>query len=157
MAHQPSLPPDFVDLLAAFARAEVRYLVIGGYAVGYHDRPRTTKDLDLLIDPAPENVQRMCAAVQEFGAAPGVIADLKASSTDEIVWMGHPPLRVDFLKQIAGVDFAGAWSRRVVDAWSSVPVLIMSLEDLIAAKRATGRPQDLIDARNLERAGPSGR
>jgi hypothetical protein len=152
----PSLPQDFVELLAAFGRADVRYLVIGGYAVGYHDRPRTTKDLDLLLDPAPDNLRRACEALSEFGAPAEVVGHLLAARADEIVWMGRPPLRVDFLKDAPGVDFPGAWARRVADTWSGVPVWIMSVDDLVRAKRAAGREQDLIDARNLERARTDG-
>lgn len=70
------LPQDFADLLAAFAAAEVRYLVIGGYAVGVHDRPRTTKDLDLLLDANPGNLQKVCGALTEFGAPDSVLRDL---------------------------------------------------------------------------------
>ena len=70
MASTPKLPPDFVDLLAAFADAEVRYLVIGGYAVGYHNRPRATKDLDLLLADDPDNIEQACRALSAFGASP---------------------------------------------------------------------------------------
>ena len=100
--HAPSLPLDFVDLLAAFGSAEVRYLIIGGYAVGYHDRPRTTKDLDILLDPAPENIRRACRALLEFGAHVDIAAHLEAAVDDEVVWMGHPPVRVDLLKDAPG-------------------------------------------------------
>jgi len=149
---KPNLPSDFAELLAAFADADVRYLIIGGYAVGYHDRPRTTKDLELLLDPAPENLQRTCDALKHFGAPASVIADLVAAKDDEIVWMGIPPLRVDFLRQAAGVSFRDAWARRVIDEWNGVRVSIIAFDDLVEAKRAAGREQDLIDARNLERA-----
>jgi len=152
--HEPSLPLDFVDLLAAFGNAEVRYLIIGGYAVGYHDRPRTTKDLDILLDPAPDNIRRACRALLEFGAHVDIAAHLEAAVDDEVVWMGHPPVRVDFLKDAPGVDFAEAWGRRVAGVWNGVPVNVISRDDLIRSKRASGREQDLIDARNLERAGP---
>ncbi len=152
--HGPNLPLDFVDLLAVFGRAEVRYLIIGGYAVGYHDRPRTTKDLDLLLDPAPENIRRACGALVEFGAHADIVTHLQAAVEDEVVWMGHPPVRVDFLKDAPGVDFAEAWERRIADSWNGVPVMVISRDDLIRAKQASGREQDLIDARNLERARP---
>lgn len=152
--HPPNLPLDFVDLLAAFASAEVRYLVIGGYAVGYHDRPRTTKDLDILLDPAPENISRACRALLEFGAHADIAAHLAAAVDDEVVWMWHPPVRVDLLKDAPGVNFADAWERRVVDVWNGVPAILISRDDLIRSKRASGREQDLIDARNLERAEP---
>jgi hypothetical protein len=149
--HGPNLPLDFVDLLAAFGRADVRYLIIGGYAVGYHDRPRTTKDLDLLLDPAPENIRRACRALLEFGAHNDIAAHLEAAVEDEVVWMGHPPIRVDFLKDAPGVSFPDAWTRRVSTTWSGVPVTVISRDDLIRSKRASGREQDLIDARSLER------
>lgn len=148
---KPNLPADFAELLQAFADAEVRYLVIGGYAVGYHDRPRTTKDLDLLLDPDADNVSRACDALHRFGAPASVVADLKAAGGDEIVWMGRPPLRVDFLKRVPGVDFTKAWTRRIVDEWNGAVVSIISRGDLVAAKRAAGREQDLVDAKNLER------
>jgi hypothetical protein len=151
--HGPNLPLDFVDLLAAFGRADVRYLIIGGYAVGYHDRPRTTKDLDLLLDPAPENIHRACRALLEFGAHNDIAAHLEAAVEDEVVWMGHPPIRVDFLKDAPGVSFPDAWTRRVATTWSGVPVTVISRDDLIRSKRASGREQDLIDARSLERIG----
>ena len=148
----PNLPLDFVDLLAAFGRADVRYLIVGGYAVGYHDRPRTTKDLDILLDPALENIQRTCSALLAFGAPANIAAHLEAALNDEVVWMGHPPVRVDFLKDAPGVNFAEAWARRVADTWQGVRVMVIAREDLIRSKRASGREQDLIDARNLERA-----
>jgi len=151
---QPTLPQDFVDLLEAFARADIRYLVIGGYAVGYHDRPRTTKDLDILLDPAPDNIQRACRALLEFGAHPDIAAHLEAAVEDEVVWMGHPPVRVDLLKDAPGVDFSTAWARRAAVTWNGVSVAVLSRDDLIRSKRASGREQDLIDARNLERARP---
>lgn len=128
---RPNLSADFVDLLAAFAGADVRYLVIGGYAVGYHDRPRTTKDLDLLLDPDPANVERACDALRTFGAPDTVIADLAAANDEEIVWMGVPPLRVDFLKRARGIDFPEAWSRRVSVEWSGARVFLISRDDLV--------------------------
>ena len=73
----PDLPADFVELLAAFDRAEVHYLVIGGYAVGYHDRPRTTKVLDLLLDAAPDNLRRASEALADFGARRASAATLR--------------------------------------------------------------------------------
>jgi hypothetical protein len=151
---QPILPLDFVDLLLAFGRADVRYLIIGGYAVGYHDRPRTTKDLDLLLDPASDNIHRASRALLDFGAPAEIAAHLEAAVADEVVWMGHPPIRVDLLKDAPGVDFAAAWTRRVNTVWNGVAVTLIGRDDLIRSKRASGREQDLIDARNLERAWP---
>lgn len=154
---KPKLPADFVELLTAFGAADVRYLVIGGYAVGYHDRPRTTKDLDLLLDADPDNVRKACAALREFAVPESVLSDLATAEPDEIVWMGRAPLRVDFLQQAPGIDFAAAWDQREVVDWGGAPVNVVGLDDLIASKRAAGREQDLIDAKNLERASKPGR
>jgi hypothetical protein len=101
---------------------------------------------------APVGMDRQLVRRDRLGAPPGVIADVAAATHDEIVWLGHPPLRVDLLKHAARVEFAAAWHRRVVDDWGGVAVSIISLEDLVEAKRASGCEQDMIDARNLERA-----
>lgn len=122
----PTLPPDFVDLPAVFGHAEVRYLVIGGYAVGFHDRPRTTKDLDILLDPQPDDIERACRALLEFGAHLDIANHLATAVEDEVVWMEHPPLRVDFLKHAPGVTFTDAWARRVVSTWGSVAVNVIA-------------------------------
>jgi hypothetical protein len=145
------LPPDFADLLAAFAAAEVRYLVIGGYAVGVHDRPRTTKDLDVYLDPARENITRACSALVEFGAPESIISDLSSASPDEIVWWGAPPLRIDFLQHVPGVTFDEAYVRREQIQSGDIVVSVIGLTDLIASKRAAGRDQDLVDAKRLQR------
>lgn len=146
------LPPDFVDLLTEFADAEVKYLLVGGYAVGYYDRPRTTKDIDLLVSRDPENIVRACRALLAFGAPPGTAEDLKNATEDQIVWMGVPPARIDILLSAPGIDFEAAWARRLTDTWDGVPVSLVAISDLIASKTAAGRDQDLVDARNLERA-----
>src|SRR5512139_3999184 len=122
MSSPVKLPRDFVELLAEFAAASVRYLVVGGYAVGFHDRPRTTKDLDLLLDPSEVNVERVAASLARFGAPSAVIDELLRASPDEIVWLGRAPIRVDLLKSIPGVDFARAYRRRVQCEWDGVPV-----------------------------------
>lgn len=83
------LPRAFEDLLAAFAAANVRYLLTGGYAVGVHDRPRTTKDLDLLLDATPENIHRACTALADFGAPESIVSDLRTAAKDEIVGGAH--------------------------------------------------------------------
>jgi len=147
-----ALHPDFRDLLSAFAREQVRYLLIGGYAVSFHGRPRFTKDIDLWIAGDAENLTRVHAALTLFGAPPSVLQDLAALGPDEILYMGKPPVRVDLLRSIPGADFDEAFTRRVETEWDGVPVLVIALDDLIAAKRAAGREQDRLDVIALERA-----
>jgi hypothetical protein len=151
MAPKPNLPADFVDLLTEFAAAEVLYLVIGGYAVGFHDRPRTTKDLDLLIEDTVENTERACQALSSFGAPRDVLDNLRTAGSDEIVWFGSPPSRIDLLKSAGGVDFARAYARRAQMTAGALDVSIVGLEDLIAMKAAAGRDQDLVDLKRLQR------
>ena len=130
-------PPDFKELLSVFNSRKVRYLLIGGYAVSLHAQPRATKDLDLLVSPDADNVQGLYAALAEFG-------------------MGAPPLMVDILPAIQGVDFESAWERRTtieIDPESGLRAPIISRGDLIAAKLAAARPQDMIDVAALRQSG----
>ncbi len=147
----PKLPPDFVDLLTEFGHADVRYLVIGGYAVGYHDRPRATKDLDLLVADAAENVRRACEALTAFGAPAKVVEGFRNAASDEVVWFGVPPARIDLLKSAGNVDFERAYERRVEMANGGITVTVVGIDDPIAMKRAAGRDQDRVDVARLER------
>jgi hypothetical protein len=147
-----SLPPDLVEMLSAFEGAGVRYLVIGGHAVSLHARPRSTKDLDLWLDAAPENIGRACAALLRFGVPEAIVADLRTARPDEIVWMGRIPARIDFLQTVPGLAFDAAWARHVTADVAGVPVQFIGRDDLLVNKRTVGRPQDLRDVRALERA-----
>lgn len=145
MLHQ-----DFKDLLAAFARASARYLLVGGYAVAFHSRPRFTKDIDIWVDADPANVERVARALEDFGAPPAVVSAARTARADEIVYFGHPPVRVDLLRELPGLRFDDAWPRHVDDVWDGVPVSVIGFDDLLAAKRAAGRAQDLVDVQTLE-------
>jgi hypothetical protein len=145
------LPQDFADLIPEFDAAEVRYLVSGGYAVGVHDRPRATKDLDVYLDPSTDNIDRACVAFGRFGAPTSITSDLLGAAADEIVWWGTPPLRIDFLKSVPGIDFDEAYSRREQVHFGAFSVSVLGITDLIASKRAAGGDQDLVDAKRLER------
>lgn len=147
-----SLPRDLVDLLSAFGDAEVRYLVIGGHAVSLHARPRSTKDLDIWLDSARQNIEQACRALEKFGVPVELANQLRAARPDEIVWMGRVPARIDFLQSLVGADFLPAWERRVVSTIDGVRVNFIAREDLISNKKAAGRPQDLRDVKALEQA-----
>jgi hypothetical protein len=144
---------DFRDLLAAFSAHDARFLIVGGYAVTFHARPRFTKDLDVWVDPTPVNAQRVFAALAGFGAplqAHGATpVDFTVPGT--IYQIGLPPNRIDVLTAIAGLEFAPCWGRRVEAVFGDVAVAYLSRADLILNNRCAGRPQDLEDARELER------
>lgn len=146
------LHPDFRDLLSVLAEERVEYLVIGGYAVGFHSRPRTTKDIDLWVRDDATNLARLRAALLKFGTPEGVVEALDRGTPDDIVWFGIPPTRVDILRRIPGPLFDEAYGRRVVAAWDGAPVSLIGADDLIVAKRASGREQDLRDIKAIERA-----
>jgi len=144
---------DFKELLSAFNVHHVRYLIVGGYAVSFHAQPRATKDIDILIDPAEDNSKAVYAALVEFGAP---LQGLRAKDFREpgsFFRMGTPPQMVDILPRISGVDFATAWSRRVdSEIEEGLVVSFISREDLLKAKLAAGRPEDLADVSALEDA-----
>jgi predicted nucleotidyltransferase len=141
---------DFKDLLSGFANEKVSYLLIGGYAVSYYGRPRFTKDLDIWIANESANLEKVYFALAKFGAPRHILDDLAGLAPDEILFMGNPPVRIDFLQQVKGLEYETAYGRRNVVQWQEVPVSLVSLEDLITSKRAAGRPQDLVDAQMLE-------
>jgi predicted nucleotidyltransferase len=145
------LPTDFVDLLTELERSGVRYVVLGGYAVGFHDRPRTTKDLDLLIDSTPRNVERAAQALSAFGAPRSVLQAFRAAADDEVVWMGVPPVRIDLLRTADGIEFRSCYPRRQRVRVGALEVSVIGLDDLIANKRAADRPQDRADVLRLLR------
>lgn len=145
------LHPDFRDLLAEFARFGVEYALIGGYAVGYHGKPRATKDLDLLVSGQEENLARVAAALTAFGAPANVIRSVRTLAENEIVHFGVPPVRVDVLRFADGIDAEAAIRRAERVDLDGLEIRLIALPDLIANKRAAARPQDLADAALLER------
>ena len=144
------LPSDLIDLLAEFGDEKVEYLLVGGQAVALHGHPRFTNDADLWIRDSEENVRRCQAALERFGAPASVVEAIQALSGLDVAWMGHPPARIDIVKQVPGGDFDRAWSTRQTLTVNDTPVQVVSREELILLKRASGRPQDLVDVGLLE-------
>ncbi len=145
------LHPDFKDLLAEFARSAVRYAVVGGYAVGYHAKPRATKDLDLLVSGQGDNLERVAGALTAFGAPEHVIEAARNQQPSEIVYLGVPPVRIDILRSADGIGSEEAIRRAEVAVIADLSIPVIALDDLIANKLAAGRPQDVADAALLER------
>ena len=137
---------DFEDLLEVFARHRVRYLIIGGLAFIYHAKPRYTKDMDLWIDPHPENVLRANEALIEFGS-PHLLAD---HCIDEILQLGLPPNRIDLLCATSGVSFGEAWAKRIESPYGRAAANWIDLDSLIAIKRTIDEPRHQDDVRVLE-------
>jgi hypothetical protein len=146
---------DFEELLAILNARKVRYLVVGGYAVAFHAQPRATKDIDLWVKPDLANAAALCETLAEFGVPPENLKPTDFAEAGSFFRMGIPPLMVDILPEISGVDFDAAWSRRVeapVDADNGVIAPFISADDLLAAKLAAGRSQDLADVAAIRAA-----
>lgn len=143
--------PDFRDLFSELSAVEARYLVVGAHAVIYHATPRYTKDLDIWIEPNPDNAQRVYTALTRFGAPMESleVEDLATSGT--IFQIGIEPNRIDVITELKGLSFEDAWRRRILSTYGDVPVALLGLDDLLVNKRAVGRPQDLMDVESLER------
>jgi predicted nucleotidyltransferase len=152
---------DFKEFLRSLASRKARFLIIGGFAYSIYAQPRYTKDLDIYIEQSEENAERVLAAIIDFlGGSLGLEKkDLLTPRT--FVQLGYPPLRIDVTTHCEGLAFAEAWEKRVVGRYDDVEVFFLSLDDLIKNKTATGRDQDLIDAKKLrqvkEAARPYGR
>ena len=138
---------EFVELLASNG---VEYLVVGGYALAAHGRPRYTGDLDLWVGTEKTNITRLLAALASFGFASLQLKAADFSAPDAVVQLGYPPGRIDLLTGIDGVRFADCYPRRQIVSVAAVDLPIIHLEDFKANKRAAGRPRDLADLADLD-------
>jgi len=143
------LPNDFKDFLKLLNAKRVEYLLIGGYAVGYHGYPRATADMDIWVAVNPENADKIVVALKEFGfAVPGLSAGLFLRQ-NQIIRMGVPPMRIELTTTISGVDFEECYAARVVAELDGVKVNLINLKHLKINKKASGRYKDLNDLENL--------
>jgi hypothetical protein len=142
--------PDFVDLLRAFIAADVRFLVVGAYALALHGRPRGTGDLDVWVDATPENAARVTRALTAFGAPMLDVTEADFARPGVTYQMGVPPGRIDILTALSGLSFDDAWPGRVAGPFGDLEIGFIGRDDFIANKRATGRPKDLVDIDGLE-------
>jgi predicted nucleotidyltransferase len=143
------MPKDLKELLRAFNDHGVKYLVVGGYAFGVHAEPRATKDLDLFVRPDAQNSEAIFRALAQYGAPLGDLSP--ADFMDGTVFqIGQPPARVDILQHIDGISFDQAWENRIeglVDG--EIRTIVISKDDLIQNKLASGREQDILDVKML--------
>lgn len=140
---------DFEELFACLTHRNVRALVVGGYAVAFHGQPRFTKDIDVFVEPSPENAERLLAALADFGFGSLGLTAADFASPGKIIQLGVAPNRVDLLTTIDGVTFEDAWRGRVQGHYGSQVVDYIGRAELIRNKQASGRPQDLIDIEGL--------
>ena len=143
---------DFRELLRVFEKHRIRYLIVGGYAVMKYSEPRFTKDLDVFIATDRGNAEGVYSALKEFGAPlQGLTAD-DFTHQGYFYQMGKPPLRVDIMMSLQGIEFDEAWRNREVVQVDDLRVPFISRTDLIRTKESSGRPQDKIDVERLKEA-----
>lgn len=142
------------SVFASFHKHDVRYLVIGGIAAVMHGVPRATFDLDILIDPTEANAKRLLKALLAAGLGTAALIDADELLAKEIT-IFNDRIRVDVMTSTPGLDFNNAWNRREVMKVEDATFNVISRDDLIAAKRATGRTTDLEDVRILEESSES--
>jgi len=143
------LPQDFKEFLRLLNENNVEYLLIGGYAVGYHGYPRATVDMDLWVATDEKNAQKVVDVLRTFGFDVPELSVKLFTEQKKIVRMGVPPIRIEILSHIDGIDFRECYSKKIVDSIDGVPVNIIDLESLKKNKRASGRLKDLSDLEYL--------
>jgi hypothetical protein len=144
--------PDFLDLLRELCAADARFLVVGGYAVSLHARPRATGDLDLWVEPSAANAAHVFQALRAFGAPLAGLSEADLTAPDTVYQIGLPPWRVDLLTSLTGLSFGETWEGRTILELEGIRIPFIGKAALIKNKRALGRPRDLADLESLEDA-----
>lgn len=145
------LPKDFRDFLLLLNTRNIRYLVVGGWAVALHGKPRYTKDIDILISRDKANASNLMAVLDEFGFGEVGVSENDFMKPGYVIQLGIAPHRIDILTGINVIDFDVAEKRKTIFNISGVPVNVIAVRDLITAKNAAGRLQDLADVEQLEK------
>jgi hypothetical protein len=144
------LPPDLKEFVELLNSEQVEYVIAGGWAFGFHARPRFTFDLDIFIRPTAENAARMVNVIRRFGFGSLGLAASDFLQTEQVVQLGQAPNRIDVLTSLTGVEQDEAWQTRQAGSLDGIPVFFLSRSTLIKNKRSTGRKRDQADLDELE-------
>ncbi len=143
------LNQDFKEFIQSLNDNQVRYLVIGGYAVAFHGYPRYTKDIDIWVEMSQENAANLIKALEQFGFGSLNLQVSDFLDPDQVIQLGYPPSRIDLLTTPSGVTFENCFASRVEVPFEDLTVNFIDLENLKQNKKASGRLQDLADLENL--------
>jgi hypothetical protein len=143
------LPLDFKEFLALLNSEKVEYLLLGGYAVGIYGYPRATGDMDVWVASHPANAERVVAALQRFGFSDAALLPQLFLKEERVFRIGIPRLRIVSLTSVSGIEFPACYARRTVAELEGVRIDLLSLPDLKANKKASGRAKDLNDLEHL--------
>jgi hypothetical protein len=145
------LNQDFREFFESLVRRDVRFLVVGGYAMAAHGHPRFTKDLDVWVWMEPANADAVVAALDDFGFGSLGLTTDDFLTADTVIQLGYPPQRIDIVTSPSGVEFEACWSERLIADVGGIQIPVIGLDGLIANKTAAAREQDLLDAQVLRR------
>ena len=143
--------PDFVDFIELLNQHGVAYMVVGAHALAYHGRPRHTGDLDIWIKPSRENAAKMTLVLAAFGFGSLGLTESDFLKENYVTQLGYPPLRIDILNAISGVEFDDAFSNRVIAEADDLSINFINIPDFIKNKEATGRAKDMGDIASLKK------
>lgn len=145
------LNQDYKDMLQSLSDLDVKFIVVGAYALAVHGYPRATGDIDIFVEVSPENSKKIYQALKVFGAPTYEIDEESFNETGVIYQIGVVPRRIDLMTKIDGVEFAAAWANKKVLEIEGIQVAVLSKSDLLKNKKATGRDKDQTDIRILEK------
>jgi len=144
---------DFKEFIELLNKNSCRYLIVGGYALSFHSRPRYTEDIDIWIDPQPENAKKIIKVLNEFGFGQLDITHHDLINPNQVIQLGHAPLRIDLLTSVDGLIFDKAYKNKVKVKYFGIETTIISRDDLILNKKSSGRKKDLSDLDWIEQYG----
>ena len=140
---------DYEEFLELLNKHNVRYCVIGAFALAFHVRPRYTKDMDILIEPTADNAKRLLIALDEFGFGSLNLAVNDFTTQGNIIQLGYEPVRIDIITSIKDLDFADIWNSRIQGPYGKQTINFIDRQNLIRSKRLSNRAQDKVDLKLL--------
>jgi hypothetical protein len=145
-----NLPKDFSEFIELLNAHQVRYLIVGGYAVGFHSRPKFTHDLDIWIENTQENALKVLVVLKDFGFGELDITINDLINPDTIIQLGYAPLRIDLITDLSGLNFSESYQKKIEGSYLGVTAYFIALDDLIINKQIAGRDKDLNDIKWIE-------
>lgn len=142
--------PDFEELLKLLEQNNVRYMIVGGYAVAFHGVPRFTKDIDVFFLNSEQNIAKVRKVLLDFGFTPDNIPEEMFTEKGNIIQFGVVPVRVDLINEIDGVTYENAEQHIIRGKYGDIEVNFIGKDDLLKNKKASGRPQDELDVKTIE-------
>jgi len=142
-----TLPEDFKEFIELLNARQVNYLIVGGYAVGFHSRPKFTQDIDFWIENSEENARKILSVLKDFGFGELDVTINDLTNPDMVIQLGYAPLRIDIITDLSGLNFSEAYARKAKGNYLGVDTYFISIEDLIRNKEIAGRDKDLLDVK----------